>query len=425
MHIKNFDPYDFSKKEIDGVSVYYKNLPWAPCIYVNVVFNVGAQDDPVGKEGLSHFLEHMIFNGSPALPDKKAIWAWKKTNTLDTLNAWTNTTNTSYWFKCLPEFLDTALVGAKDIIFNSYLRDGDVEHERKVITQEAWGRYQNQKYLDYQREYTANMFAGHSHERISSALGWPDTVAKITAEDVKGWHKKNYGLGNFFVVLAGAVEDVHVDSFGEFLKDLPKASHLERSYGEVGKPKIKSFNKTADEIGQVKEQVEISFERSCPGLHFSKNETASVLKRVLRDILHEKLRIEHSLCYGVSVGGSLSKTFSVFYVNVKTEEKNVELVQKEFWKILKEIKDGKFADLFEIFKKLGIEQVRSRERLSGDIADSALNEITRYDGRVTTQTEQLEAMEKVTYADMVELMDYVFDPEYIVTEVILPSKKSV
>jgi predicted Zn-dependent peptidase len=56
MNTKIFDPYDFSKKEINGVQIYYKNLPWAPCIHVRVVFNTSAFDDPVGKEGLSHFL---------------------------------------------------------------------------------------------------------------------------------------------------------------------------------------------------------------------------------------------------------------------------------------------------------------------------------------------------------------------------------
>lgn len=55
MNENNFDIFDFSKKEINGVPIYYKNLPTAPCVNIRVVFNTGAFDDPVGKEGLSHF----------------------------------------------------------------------------------------------------------------------------------------------------------------------------------------------------------------------------------------------------------------------------------------------------------------------------------------------------------------------------------
>lgn len=109
MQNKEFDPYDFSKKEIGGVSVYYKNTPWSPCINIRIAFKNGAFNDPVGKEGLSHFLEHMIFNGSPKLQDKKSIQKWSKVNALNSWHAWTNFINTTYWLRCMPEKLEDVL----------------------------------------------------------------------------------------------------------------------------------------------------------------------------------------------------------------------------------------------------------------------------------------------------------------------------
>ena len=147
MQTKNFDSYDFSRKEIDGVSIFYKNLPQAPCINIRVVFNIGAFDDPTGKEGVSHFLEHMLLKGCPSIPSKKSIKEWSKINALNTLNAFTNYDNTWYTLKCLPEKYDTAIAGLKDMIFHSFLKLEDIEEERKVITQEAWGRFLNEKFL--------------------------------------------------------------------------------------------------------------------------------------------------------------------------------------------------------------------------------------------------------------------------------------
>ena len=423
MHIKNFDPYDFSKKEIDGVPVYYKNLPWAPCIHVRIVFNTGAFDDPVDKEGLSHFFEHIIFDGSPILPDKKAIREWKKINTLNSWNAWTSFYNTVYLLKCVPEKFETILTGMKDMIFHSFFRAEDIEHERKVIIQEAWNKLQNEKFLNYSKEMVENLFHGHEHARFASPLGWPETISKISREDIVSWHEKHYGIGNFFIVLAGNVEEKHLKLLKNFIKDLPKVVSKEKKKIELGKPKEIKLIKTADEIGEIKEQVEISMIRVSENFKPEIVEIASVFSRLLSDILNERFRIEKSLCYSVSAGGWTNKTYSQISMNVKTEEKNIAIVEEEFKNVLDEIKNGKFKDRFEVVKNVFIEQTKSNERLSSDIADDTLREISKFDGHIITLNEQLDEIKKVTYEDIVKFANWAFDPEYTHTEIILPSKK--
>lgn len=421
--MSDFDPYNFSRKEIQGVKIYYKNLPSAPCINVRVVFNVGSFNDPVGKEGLSHFFEHLVFNGSPILSDKKVIREWKKRHTLDTWNARTSFYNTIFWLKCLPEKYETVLAGVKDMIFFSYLREEDVEHEKKVIIQESWNRYKNAKYLAYIKEMTENLFHGHEHERFAGALGWPETIATISRNDIASFYKKYYGIGMFFVVLTGAVEEKHISAFGQFLKDLPKIVAPIRDIGTINRPKVKKVIKRGDEIGEIKEQAEISIIHSDEKIPYEKSEVSNLFVRLLSDILNERLRIEHSLCYSVSVRTVYGNSYSQSCVNVKTEEKNVTLVENEFRDILIEIKERRHADRFVIVKQTYLEQVRSSEFLSDDIADEALQEISRYDGHIITLEEQLELIEKVTYDDMTQCLARVFDPEYTYTEIILPSKK--
>ena len=155
-----FDPYDFEKTEIDGVPVYWKNFPTSPCIHIDVCFNVGSLYDTPDRAGMSHFLEHMIFDGSPTLPTKKAITEWSKVYALNSWNAWTYFTNTNFYLRCLPEHFDTALAGMRDMIFHPLLRAEDIEHERQVITQEAWGVFKNEKFLAFCKEMLANQYAG-------------------------------------------------------------------------------------------------------------------------------------------------------------------------------------------------------------------------------------------------------------------------
>ncbi len=423
MNTKKFDPYEFSKKEIDGVQVYYKNLPWAPCIHVRVVFETGAFDDPVGKEGLSHFLEHMIFDGSPTLPDKKAIREWGKLHTLKTWNAWTSFDATCFWLKCLPEEYGASLSGMKDMIFRPYLRPEDVEHERKVITQEAWGRFVNEKYLAYEKNAMDNLYHGHDHARFGSALGCPETISKISAEDIKLWHTNNYGKGNFYIVLVGAVEEKHLDGLKYFLKDLPKVTKSKKKEQFIGKPKQNRLVKTADEIGEVKEQVEVSLVKVSEKIPYSENETGSLFGTLLNDILNERLRMEMGICYGVSTNIAKGKNFSQISMNVRTDEKNIEIVEKESANIINEIIGKKHVERFNIIKKLYTDRIKSNELVSGGIADVAVKEILNFDGRAITLEETLAEIAKVSYDDVANFAKWAFDPDYVYTEIILPSKK--
>src|SRR5579872_3606922 len=260
MHIKDFDPYDFEKKEIHGVPVYWKNLPWAPCVHIRIVFNVGAFNDEVGKEGTAHFLEHMMFQGCPSMPNEKAIKEFRKKYSLGTLNANTWYNRTIYTARSLPENFKKVLDGVKDMIFRSYLQKEDVEHERKVITQEAWRYYKNEKFLHYIKERSKNLYHGHEWERNPRTLGWPETITKINQKDLADFHAKGYSKENMFIVLTGNLEEKDLDLMKVFLNDVPSNKKIKLSEGATEKPLNNKTTKTAEEIGDVREQLEFSIE---------------------------------------------------------------------------------------------------------------------------------------------------------------------
>lgn len=420
---KLFDPYDFSKKEIDGVAVYYKNLPWASCLNVYVVFSTGAFSDPFGKEGLSHFLEHMIFDGSPKLKNKKAIQDWSKKYALNSWNAWTDYYQTVYHLKCLPENYKQVLLGMKDMIFNSYLREEDVKHEKGVITQEAWRRYINEKYLLYTKEALENTYHGHNLARVSCPLGWPKTIAGISQPDLKKWHADNYTKGNFSIVVTGAVEEKHIDLLKDFVKNIPKKNLNKYVKGTVQKPLKLKIVKNSDEIGDPKEQAEVSIMRATDYLSEKVVQKADLFRSLLSDLLNEKLRFEMGVCYSVSVMDWLGTDMSDFSMNVKTDEKNIDIVQKEFLKIIKEIVSGKHKEKFNTLKKVAIEQKMSRELVSDQIAHYATEDLSRYGDKIITLEEELKQMKAVTYKDIASFAKEIFDPKWTFTEIILPSKK--
>ena len=50
MNTKQFDPYDISKKEIDTVPVYFKHIPWAPCIHIYITFKTKVNRLPLKND---------------------------------------------------------------------------------------------------------------------------------------------------------------------------------------------------------------------------------------------------------------------------------------------------------------------------------------------------------------------------------------
>ncbi|MBA3733531.1 insulinase family protein [Patescibacteria group bacterium] len=422
MHIKDFDPYDFSKKEIDGVTVYYKNLPWSPCIHIRFNFSVGAFNDPKDKEGVAHFLEHMIGNGSPLLPDKKAIKEFSRLYMLNSRNAMTSYNWTAYVGKCLPEHFEKVFSTMRSYVFEPFLRDIDIEHERKVITQEAWGRYKNDKFLNYVKECSQNIYHGHERSRIYSPLGWPVTVAAITQKDVTDFHNVNYIKENLSIFIVGAVEDQHLLLLEDLIKDIPSGSKTKIDEGKIGKPTKNRFEKTGEEIGDPKEQLEYNISRSINRLSEDEVYAGHQAAGLLYDILFEKLRIEHSLCYGVDVGWRNYKDFSEMSIGVETSEDKLSLVEKEIWGVINEIIDNKWEERFNTLHKLKIDQIRSNERSTYDIIYNAAIDLINTE-KIETLEKIIIMTEKVTYKDVCEFIKKIFDPEYVFTEVILPSKK--
>jgi predicted Zn-dependent peptidase len=422
MSVKIFEPYDFSKKVIDGVPVYYKNFPTARSIHIQICFGVGNMDDPKEATGLSHFLEHMIFDGSPKLPNKKTITEWSKINALNSWNAWTFFTNTTYHLKCLPEKLDIVLDGMKDMIFSPLLKESDVEHERKVITQESWGRYKNEKYLAYTRETLSNIFHGTAKENSSSPLGWPETIGEIKREQIVKWHKENYGKGNFFIILGGAISNKDLNKIKTFLSGIPEVKARKTPFGTLKKPKKLLIKKTGEEIGDPSEQTEINFERVMPKNQSDSEEILFMTTALLYDILFERLRTERALCYSVQIGPYVQKDFTGWNANLKVKSDSIAVVQKEFWKAIADILSGKEKNRFKTLKQSRIERLKSKEEVTQDIVQESLSDLWRF-GKILTDTERLRQREKITYANVTKCLKKAFDKNWTVNEVILSSKK--
>lgn len=417
--MKTKDPYDFKKKIINGVPVYYKHLPWSPCIHIGIGFMVGAYNDPKGQEGLAHFLEHLVFDGTKLYPTKDKVREFSKKYTLDSLNAHTGFWKTEFTGKCLPKNFDRTLSGLWDIVFSPILDPKEAERERTIIIQESWGLFRNEKYKNYLKEYSKNIKPGLESNRFYSPIGWPETISLISHQSLVKFHKENYGKGNMYVVLAGAVKNRDLSYLRKKILELKNTKKAKvKKVTAVPPPKIKRRLYRSDDIGSKQDHgtYSITIERSKD----IKNEMVlHMSQKLMHSLLFEMLREEMGLCYSVSVGCYPLVDHIHNYISVDLDKDKVTAAETKIFDILSDIKNGYYEKKFFEERQLLIDEVLAGERTADHIIRDASHKII-YKGKTIPLKKMIKDLKKVTHNDVCKYIQETFQKKNVYIETILP-----
>src|ERR1035437_3214536 len=119
MNKLEFDPYDFKIKEVDGVKIYYKQVPYAPVVHVRWGVSIGSSSDPIGKEGSAHFLEHVLFDGNPMFETEIELDDFGRKFLLNK-NAHTSFHDTVFVCKFLPRNTNVAIDAIYNIMYKPF-----------------------------------------------------------------------------------------------------------------------------------------------------------------------------------------------------------------------------------------------------------------------------------------------------------------
>ncbi len=160
----------------------------------------GARDETPDVSGVSHFLEHMVFKGTPRR-DAFAVNRDFSRIGADN-NAWTSEENTVFHAVVLPEFVPEVVDVLADILRPS-LREEDFVTEKKVILDEIV-RYEVQPGWAVYDHARKNFYAGHPLG--NSVLGTTESVTALTAEQMAAYFQRRYVAPNIVAVAAGNVD---------------------------------------------------------------------------------------------------------------------------------------------------------------------------------------------------------------------------
>jgi predicted Zn-dependent peptidase len=374
----------------NGVTVLTESLDSVRSVALGVWFSVGSRDESPAEAGMSHFMEHMMFKGTPTRSAADISETFDRIGA--ELNAFTSKEYTCYYSRVIDEHLPTAIELLSDMVCNASLADESCEKERQVVIEEI------ARMEDTPDDRIHELFA-HAlwpkHPIGLPILGGRETVGSFDHGASVAFRTRHYLTGNCVVAAAGSVDhDAIVELVEKYLRlpEGPRSSRPAATSPSTGR---------LDVITKETEQAHICYGVSCLNARHADRFTLAVIDTVLgggmSSRLFQEIREKQGLAYAVFSFHALYQDTGQWAIYAGTRPENAEqvvgLIKSEIDKLLD---SGLTAD----------ELSRAKESIKGHLVlglESTRNRMTRLGKNAVTNGELLSVDEVVERIDGVDL----------------------
>ena len=182
-----------------------------PVVTHMIWYKVGAADEPPGKSGIAHFLEHLMFKGTAKNP------AGRFSQMLATIggqeNAFTSNDYTGYFQRVAKEHLPAVMEFEADRMTGLVLTEDVVKPELNVVLEEQNQRVANSPAARLGEDIQAALYLNHPYGK--PVIGWRHEIEKLTREDALEFYRRFYTPNNAVLIIAGDVQAAEVKALAE------------------------------------------------------------------------------------------------------------------------------------------------------------------------------------------------------------------
>jgi zinc protease len=186
----------------NGLRVAFVEQRRAPVVAQYAYVSAGGGEDPAGRSGVAHFLEHMMFKGSSRVASGEFSRRVAREGGND--NAYTSRDVTAYFQHVEASRLDLVAMMEADRFASAKMAPAEFEAERQVILEERAQRTGSSPRALYFEGFQAAMW-GPQHWHGRPIIGWEDEIRATTHDDIMAFFRARYAAGNAVLVVAGAV----------------------------------------------------------------------------------------------------------------------------------------------------------------------------------------------------------------------------
>ena len=185
----------------NGLTVIHQHLPATSVVVADIWVGAGAIAEPKEWSGMAHFLEHMIFKGSPNV--MVGEFDWLVENTGGVANAATSYDYAHFYLTTAAPHLEHTLPCLADILLRANIPDEEFLREREVVMEEICSCHDDPDYLGFQA-LCQNAYQRHPYGR--SILGDKELLLEHTPNQMRCFHRTHYQPENMTVVIVGGIE---------------------------------------------------------------------------------------------------------------------------------------------------------------------------------------------------------------------------
>lgn len=292
-------------------------------VTLGICVKTGSNNEDKHNKGISHFIEHMVFEGTEKRTAQELVREIEKVG--GEFNAFTDNEITFYYAKVLGKYFDKALNVLGDMLKNSVFDEKLIDKEKKVILEEMnlwdddpkahqWVLFQKVLYKNHPAKYPV--------------IGFKDTLKKINKKDILEYFNKYYVPNNIIIVVTG--------NFDNKTEEKIKKEFGSLKYKEL---KLKEFkeDEKQNKIIKCKEKKDVTHSYLVIGHKTVNREhkdsyVLDVISVILglgqSSRLFNEIRMKRGLSYNLGMNHECNKTFGFIGAFVNANPKNIEICRK-------------------------------------------------------------------------------------------------
>ncbi len=410
----------FKKIVLDnGVRLVYENIPYVRSVSVGIWVGTGSRNENTSNNGISHFIEHMLFKGTTKRSAKEIA------ETIDAIggqiNAFTGKECTCYYTKTLDTHLNIALDVLADMYFNSKFATSDINVEKKVVVEEI------SMYEDTPEELVHDIFS----EMVWSgnSLGYPilgtqKCISKFSKKMIKQYMNEYYTPHNTVISVAGNFDEEELINYvKKYFENWEFNGEFNLDYSPV------EFKIDKDIRQKDTEQVHLCM--GFEGVEHGNDKIYSLL--ALNNIfgggmssrLFQNIREKRGLVYSIYSYPSTYMGAGLFMIyagmNPEYLQNVIDLTKSEIDLLLK-------AGITQDELNKSKDQLKGNYILGLESINSRMNSIGKSElmlGMIHTPEEVLEKMENVKIDDIYEIIEMIFKYEKMSISAVGNIKKDI
>ncbi|GAB7388269.1 pitrilysin family protein [Bacillaceae bacterium] len=384
----------------NGVRVVIERIPSVRSVALGIWVGTGSKYESIHNNGISHFIEHMLFKGTKNRTAREIAEAFDEIG--GNVNAFTSKEYTCYYAKVLDQHTPLALEILADMFFNSLFEPEELEKEKKVVIEEI------RMYEDTPDDLVHELIAEATftdHPLGFRILGTEETVRSFTREHLLEYIDHHYTPDQTVVTAAGNLDDSFLPLVERYF------SHFER---KNLRKNVLPASFTAKELIRKKETEQAHLCLALPGypagheLIYSLILLNNVLGGSMSSRLFQEVREEKGLAYSVfSYHSSFSDTGS-FTIYAGTAPEQVDQVVEIIGNILVDLRDKGIKES-ELAK--GKEQLKGSLMLNLESTNSRMSRLGKNElllGYHLTLDEILQKIDEITLDSVKEVSATLF-----------------